>query len=186
MNHDHHGHGSTPPKAAHGHAHHGATDHAADTRGTSAHVDPVCGMSVATDSPHQLEHAGKLYRFCSEKCRGKFIADPARYLSPVAQPATVSPQPGARYTCPMHPQIRSPDPGHCPICHMTLEPIPEERRQAAARCIDVSKSAPDRRLVGHVGPDAPAVATDPQPQAPAAAPPRPASRCAVRRGCHAY
>ena len=37
-----------------------------------------------------------------------------------------------RFYCPMHPQIRSPDPGHCPICHMTLEPIPEERRQAAA------------------------------------------------------
>lgn len=37
-----------------------------------------------------------------------------------------------RYYCPMHPQIRSPDPGECPICHMTLEPIPEERLQPAA------------------------------------------------------
>lgn len=37
-----------------------------------------------------------------------------------------------RFYCPMHPQIRSPDPGHCPICHMTLEPIPEDRRQPAA------------------------------------------------------
>lgn len=32
----------------------------------------------------------------------------------------------------MHPQIRSPDPGECPICHMTLEPIPAERLQPAA------------------------------------------------------
>lgn len=38
----------------------------------------------------------------------------------------------ARYYCPMHPQIRSPDPGECPICHMNLEPIPEERRTPSA------------------------------------------------------
>lgn len=33
-----------------------------------------------------------------------------------------------RYYCPMHPEIRSPEPGECPICHMQLEPIPAERR----------------------------------------------------------
>ncbi|HVR19003.1 MAG TPA: efflux RND transporter periplasmic adaptor subunit, partial [Polyangiaceae bacterium] len=33
-----------------------------------------------------------------------------------------------RFYCPMHPQIRSPAPGACPICFMTLEPIPEERK----------------------------------------------------------
>jgi Cu+-exporting ATPase len=27
------------------------------------------------------------------------------------------------YTCPMHPQIRQPQPGNCPICGMTLEPM---------------------------------------------------------------
>src|SRR5215470_15979022 len=26
------------------------------------------------------------------------------------------------YTCPMHPEIRQPGPGHCPICGMALEP----------------------------------------------------------------
>ena len=35
----------------------------------------------------------------------------------------------ALYYCPMHPQIRSPDPGVCPICYMNLEPIPADRRQ---------------------------------------------------------
>ncbi|MBS0629514.1 MAG: cadmium-translocating P-type ATPase [Verrucomicrobia bacterium] len=31
------------------------------------------------------------------------------------------------YTCPMHPQIRQPTPGHCPICGMNLEPtIPSD------------------------------------------------------------
>lgn len=37
-----------------------------------------------------------------------------------------------RYYCPMHPQIRSGDPGECPICHMSLEPIPAERQQGNA------------------------------------------------------
>ncbi len=27
------------------------------------------------------------------------------------------------YTCPMHPQVRQPGPGNCPICGMTLEPV---------------------------------------------------------------
>ena len=29
----------------------------------------------------------------------------------------------AEYTCPMHPQIRRPGPGSCPICGMALEPV---------------------------------------------------------------
>ena len=29
---------------------------------------------------------------------------------------------GTIYTCPMHPQIRRPGPGSCPICGMALEP----------------------------------------------------------------
>jgi Cu(I)/Ag(I) efflux system membrane fusion protein len=33
-----------------------------------------------------------------------------------------------RYYCSMHPQIRSPEPGECPICHMDLVPIPEEHQ----------------------------------------------------------
>ena len=32
-------------------------------------------------------------------------------------------EPGAIYTCPMHPQIRKVGPGNCPICGMTLEPL---------------------------------------------------------------
>jgi len=33
-----------------------------------------------------------------------------------------APATGTMYTCPMHPQIRQPQPGNCPICGMTLEP----------------------------------------------------------------
>jgi Cu(I)/Ag(I) efflux system membrane fusion protein len=33
----------------------------------------------------------------------------------------------------MHPQIRSPVPGNCPICFMTLEPIPDEHKNHAPK-----------------------------------------------------
>lgn len=39
----------------------------------------------------------------------------------------------ARYYCAMHPQIRSAQPGECPICHMRLELIPRERRGSAVQ-----------------------------------------------------
>lgn len=34
-----------------------------------------------------------------------------------------------KYFCPMHPQIVSDEPGECPICHMTLEPVPADRQK---------------------------------------------------------
>jgi Cu+-exporting ATPase len=35
------------------------------------------------------------------------------------------------YTCPMHPQIRRPRPGNCPICGMTLEPVTPQAQVGA-------------------------------------------------------
>ena len=52
------------------------------------------------------------------------MADPARFLHGQEQ-ANTTPAPapeGTIYTCPMHPQIRQPGPGNCPICGMALEP----------------------------------------------------------------
>jgi P-type Cu+ transporter len=40
-----------------------------------------------------------------------------------AAPAVVSSQPGAKWTCPMHPQVVRDGPGSCPICGMALEPM---------------------------------------------------------------
>ncbi len=37
-------------------------------------------------------------------------------------PPTPASAEGVIYTCPMHPQIRQPGPGNCPICGMALEP----------------------------------------------------------------
>lgn len=33
------------------------------------------------------------------------------------------------YTCPMHPEIRRPEPGNCPICGMKLEPVAGEQEK---------------------------------------------------------
>jgi Cu+-exporting ATPase len=40
--------------------------------------DPVCGMTVASDSEHRALHAGRDYRFCSTGCRKKFVTDHPR------------------------------------------------------------------------------------------------------------
>src|SRR5689334_13297100 len=86
-------------------------------------TDPVCGMKVDTRTAqfrHELD--GTTYYFCSERCLEKFKADPQRYLNPqaAAAPSTAA---GGIWTCPMHPQIRRPGPGACPICGMALEPL---------------------------------------------------------------
>src|SRR5712692_2650091 len=84
--------------------------------------DPVCGMTVDPHTtPHQYTYLGRPHYFCSADCRAKFAAEPKKYL--VRNPHAVEPVPdGTIYTCPMHPQIRRPGPGVCPICGMALEP----------------------------------------------------------------
>jgi Cu+-exporting ATPase len=107
--------------ATHHHEHHSHHDHAGALTAQGAR-DPVCGMTV---DPHTATHRhtyqGRPYYFCSAKCREKFIAEPARYLEGDA-PETAAVPPGTIYTCPMHPEIRQPGPGSCPICGMALEP----------------------------------------------------------------
>jgi Cu+-exporting ATPase len=89
-------------------------------------VDPVCGMQVdpATARGGSAEHGGTTYHFCNPRCRERFVADPARYLSEPEAPAAPapSPVPGREYVCPMHPEIVRSEPGSCPICGMALEP----------------------------------------------------------------
>ncbi len=85
-------------------------------------TDPVCGMTVdPASAKHRVDHDGTSYCFCSAGCRTKFMADPARYLAPKAEPAPA--RPGTLFTCPMHPQVRQEGAGSCPICGMALEPL---------------------------------------------------------------
>jgi P-type Cu+ transporter len=97
-------------------------------------------MTVATDTPHRAVHGGREVLFCSAACKAKFEADPTKYLPsgdsgsaagaghdhrshtrPSTGPAQAPP--GAKWTCPMHPQIIRDGPGTCPICGMALEPM---------------------------------------------------------------
>jgi P-type Cu+ transporter len=94
-------------------------------------LDPVCGMTVEPETAAgSYTHAGTIYYFCSQHCLTKFKADPKKYLhasgaesccvhSPVAPVAV----PGAKYTCPMHPEVVQDSPGTCPKCGMALEPM---------------------------------------------------------------
>ena len=45
-------------------------------------VDPVCGMTIATQGAKSSIHAGHVYYFCSASCRDKFEAAPASYAKP--------------------------------------------------------------------------------------------------------
>lgn len=121
------------------HHHHGADKGARD---------PVCGMSVAHDTPHRLSHDGDEVLFCSTHCKSKFAAEPERYTAPPAAAHSccsanereeprdachshasshaAAPQDapkGVKWTCPMHPEIVRAGPGACPICGMALEPM---------------------------------------------------------------
>ena len=97
--------------------------HEATAASAAALTDPVCGMTVKPDSPHQATHEGVDYRFCSAGCRTKFVTDPAKYLAPADVREEANVPAGKQFTCPMHPEILRDAPGTCPICGMALEPV---------------------------------------------------------------
>ncbi len=76
--------------------------------------DPVCGMQVDKSTGHQAEAGGETIYFCSEHCRKKFLKGDSHDAAPE--------EPGALYTCPMHPEVQREHPGDCPKCGMALEP----------------------------------------------------------------
>lgn len=129
------------------HLDHEHSKHQEDQHG-SQH-DPVCGMAVKPDSQFTESHEGLAYRFCSAKCQEKFRGDPTRYVNrpqhdehmhhetPLTAPGASR---SAEYTCPMHPEIRQPQPGNCPICGMTLEAvIPELEEEENSELKDFSR-----------------------------------------------
>ena len=82
-------------------------------------IDPVCGMTVTREGAPSTEHGGVEYRFCSQRCHDRFTADPASFLEErEQQPAPA----GARWICPMCPEVESETPAACPSCGMALEP----------------------------------------------------------------
>jgi Cu+-exporting ATPase len=106
----------------------------------------------AATANYSSTYRGETYYFCSAGCRDRFEADPAAYVTPTpasgsdgapaqhsghesamsatAEQVAVSGEPvpsgapgAGEWTCPMHPEIRRPGPGPCPICGMALEPV---------------------------------------------------------------
>ncbi|MGA2904192.1 MAG: YHS domain-containing protein, partial [Candidatus Korobacteraceae bacterium] len=75
--------------------------------------DPVCGMTV--DPPQargKARYQGDTYFFCSPACMQKFMASPAKYLTPAAESAKVAPnQPS---------ESRKLDKD--PVCDMNVDP----------------------------------------------------------------
>jgi len=82
--------------------------------------DLVCGMTVSEKSSHFSDTDTQKFYFCSARCKTKFDADPAKYLSPAQEQSAPA---GTMYTCPMHPEIEQDHPGDCPKCGMSLEPL---------------------------------------------------------------
>ncbi|HTO99563.1 MAG TPA: heavy metal translocating P-type ATPase [Myxococcales bacterium] len=93
-------------------------------------VDPVCGMTVDLDHPKggKTVYQGREYGFCNPKCKARFEADPERFLQP--RPEAPAAPAGAKWVCPMDPEVIADGPGPCPKCGMALEPqavAPEEK-----------------------------------------------------------
>jgi P-type Cu+ transporter len=88
----------------------------------AAVVDPVCGMTISPDDAvGHVDHRGRTYYFCSQRCLERFRATPDAFLAGAApEPGPIAA--GASYVCPMDPEIRQSGPGACPKCGMALEP----------------------------------------------------------------
>jgi Cu+-exporting ATPase len=116
--------------------------------------DPICGMTVDEATALRAERDGQIFYFCSEHCRQEFLAQPSAQTTKAegshgGSEATgqdhahhrehdhgvVKPSAGAKYFCPMCPDVASDKPGDCPKCGMALERNPTWVEPAAAKVI---------------------------------------------------
>ena len=115
-----------------------STDSAAGS-GRSAHIDPVCGMTVdpTKNKGGSFDHAGTTYYFCSPGCNTKFQSDPDGWLKsgPKGMPSTRSSQgvpmtlslkrPASATSSSPHPPISSsPHPPISSSPHPPISPSP--------------------------------------------------------------
>ena len=108
------------------HHHHHGHEHGSDKRqpGADTVLDPVCGMEIEISAEtKRAEFHDQEYFFCSDSCQIKFETDPWFFASGNAEKVGQQVQPGAQWTCPMHPEVIRDEPGACPICGMALEPM---------------------------------------------------------------
>ena len=95
--------------------------------------DPVCGMSVSSQSSYRYQGGGTEFWFCSARCRDRFADNPKAFLRSVDLSVPSSGE--NAYTCPMHPDVWQTGPDSCPKCGMTREPVtPTPRRAVEWTC----------------------------------------------------
>ena len=97
-------------------------EHAATITEETHAIDPVCGMSVdLSKGKPSLTYKGVTQHFCCQGCHDKFEADPYFYLSGNNNIKAAKKVEGAKYICPMCPEVEEDDPVPCPSCGMALE-----------------------------------------------------------------
>lgn len=112
--------------------------------------DPVCGMMVTDHSPHLFKYKDKTVYFCSDGCKAKFAADPAKYADNDVSSVNIALETTSSsseliatdtiYTCPMHPEVRQDHAGTCPKCGMALEPeMPSLQEGESPELIDFQR-----------------------------------------------
>jgi Cu+-exporting ATPase len=81
-------------------------------------------METNSDKPRGRHHGDEHHDHDHGVAGETVLPDPVCGMKVAANPEreTAAP-PGTIYTCPMHPEIRQPTPGNCPICGMALEPV---------------------------------------------------------------
>jgi Cu+-exporting ATPase len=116
--------------------------------------DPICGMTVDEATSLRAERDGQTFHFCSEHCRQEFLARPSAQTTNAEgshggsemtgqdhahyhehDHGVVKPSAGAKYFCPMCPDVESDKPGDCPKCGMALERNPTWVEPAAPKVI---------------------------------------------------
>ncbi len=65
-----------------GHGHDGHSRQRHDTaEPPEKTLDPVCGMTVETKTAKSAAYEGRVFYFCSAKCRDRFESSPAAYAA---------------------------------------------------------------------------------------------------------
>ena len=86
---------------------------------------PICGMTLVPRETASASHTGHAMPGTDHPMPGE---DPAHAMAARHDPsdhvvAEASAETAAQYTCPMHPEVISDEPGACPKCGMTLVPV---------------------------------------------------------------
>jgi len=101
--------------------------------------DPVCKMTVTSESPYHCRYGGKPYYFCSDNCLLRFKAHPEEFTEKQSPSGEENAESSVIYTCPMHPEIRQKGPGSCPKCGMALEPVIAEKEEDNSEYLDMRR-----------------------------------------------